>query len=411
MSSSTPPAETVSRPTKILSKKNLISAWLLSRDASSKPGGPGIDKVKAHSFAAKLDEMCDQIVRDVRNGNVNFSKLRAKPIPKPGTSKERLICIPTVRDRLIQRTMLAHIAKKITIFEVSKYAFKDNGGTHKAIQECKRLRANYSYVAKTDIIQFFDTISRPKLKARCKKVLGRSSLIPMLYRVIDTEISVHNSSFTKKHGVARGKGLRQGMPLSPLLANLALYDLDKYITKKKVPALRYVDDLIIFANSKKEAEKYIESIATELSKLDLGIPNLCEDSKTQIFGPTATTEFLGVEIYFSEKHDGWEHKVPEKQIEKIESKIIDLGDLDVLLSKEQTLYDFAVKVASQKKAYKSAYKGARNLDRLVQVIDKQRNKATLDILTQLFGIEAVENLDERGKRFLNLSFNNVDADF
>jgi len=411
MSSSTLPAESSSQPTKILSKKHLLQSWLLSRDCTSNPGGPGIDKVRAVSFAAKLDERCDEIVREVKQGRIRFSRLRACPIPKPGSDKERLICIPTVKDRLIQRAMLSHIGKKISIFEVSKYAMKDNGGTHAAIKKCKQLRAQNKYVVKTDIIQFFDNISRNKLKNRCRILLGRSNLIPLLNQVIDTEIRGHNNSFRQKYGVSKGKGIRQGMPLSPMLANIALYELDNFITKKNIPAIRYVDDIVIFASSNAEAKKHFANIENKLSSLDLGLPPPVEETKTEFIGPNGSFEFLGVEMYFSEKSNQWEHRVPVKQINKIENALTDLGDLNHLVSNNLTLHDFAIKVAGKRNAYKNAYKGAKNLDHVLQKIDETRNNSTLSILSDLFGIDAVERLDSRGKQFLNISLNNQDPDF
>lgn len=411
MSSSTLPAESFSTPSRILSKKNLLEAWALSRDCSANPGGRGIDRVKAISFTAKLDERCDQIVREVKRGGVRFSKLRPRPIPKPDTDKERLICIPTVRDRLIQRAMLAHIEKKVTVFEVSKFAMKNNGGTQQAISKCKELRERHPYVVKTDIIQFFDNISRDKLKVMCRRLLGRSNLIPLLDQVIDTEISGHNNKFTQKYGVSKGKGIRQGMPLSPMLANIALYELDKFISRNKIPALRYVDDIVIFASSKEQANRYLTDITKELSQLDLGLPPVTENSKTEFIGPNGSFIFLGVEIYFSEKSDRWEHRVPVKQIEKILNTLFDLGKLDYLLSNNLTLHDFSVKIAGKRRAYKNAYKGAKNIDYLIQKIDQARNTSTLSIFSELFGPDAIGKLDAKGKQFLNLSFENVDPEF
>lgn len=403
--------EKFSPPLRILSKSALLLAWHNSRDSSSNPGARGVDGERAKTFAMRLDERCDRILRDVKKGNYQFQKLRSRAIPKLNSDKERLICIPTVRDRLVQRAMLNNLTTKLRTFEVSKYAQKGQGGTHKAIQGCKKFRANYSYAAKTDIIQFFDQISREKLKAKCRRLFRQSNLIPYLDQVIDTEIRKHNGRFTSKYSVQKGKGIRQGMPLSPFLANVALFELDKFITHHEIPAIRYVDDIVVFADTKQKCVEYLNLIEEQLLQVDLGLPPLGEGTKTKVYETNKPLDFLGVEIFWSDKTSAWEHRIPKEQLSKIREKIILLGDFDDLSQKKMSFFDFAGKVAGIEKGYVNAYKRAKNIDALRQLVREAQSIATKQILTELFGKDALESLDDKKLEFLRLNSIEVDAAF
>src|SRR5262245_46140949 len=106
------------KPTRILSKQALFAAWKGSRDSTSRAGRPGTDRIAAHQFGANLDSNLDEIVRRVRRGEYGFSTLRVVFVPKQNSDKERVICIPTIKDRLVQRAIGEHIISK-RIFPVS----------------------------------------------------------------------------------------------------------------------------------------------------------------------------------------------------------------------------------------------------------------------------------------------------
>ena len=108
----------IPKPTKILSKPVLVTAWNASRDSTSRAGRPGIDNVTALQFSAKLDTNLDNIVLCLRDGRYGFSKLRVVFIPKQNSDRERVICIPTVRDRLVQRAIAQHLTSR-RIFPVN----------------------------------------------------------------------------------------------------------------------------------------------------------------------------------------------------------------------------------------------------------------------------------------------------
>ncbi len=96
-----------------------------------------------------------------------------------------------------------------------------------------------------------------------------------------------------------GRGLRQGMPLSPYLANLILSDFDKKVIQMGIPMVRYVDDFVMFANSENEAKQYEKFARTELAQIGLELPKLEENGKTKITKNQQSFEFLGMEIYYA----------------------------------------------------------------------------------------------------------------
>ena len=119
------PGRTVNfpRPTKILSAKKLHQAWRSSRDATVHAARPGVDGITAQQFAAKLDSNLRATSKSLREGKYGPAGLKAVFIPKPNSDKERLICIPTVRDRVVQRTIVEYLVvnKKLPIYNSSSY--------------------------------------------------------------------------------------------------------------------------------------------------------------------------------------------------------------------------------------------------------------------------------------------------
>lgn len=179
-----------SRPLRILSKVRLRHVWNESRDSSKRAGAAGIDSESAKQFAANLDSNLDEVVKRLHGGSYGFSGLRPVFIDKPGSNKERVICIPTVRDRLVQRTIVEYLAssRKIPIRNSSSFGFIRGLGTSDAIAKAVELRSVYEWCLKTDIESFFDQIPRPLLKERVETALRDHSLVPLICKAIDCEI-------------------------------------------------------------------------------------------------------------------------------------------------------------------------------------------------------------------------------
>ena len=200
--------------------------WRLGQipNSTTKAGRPGTDNESARQFSANLDSNLDYIAHQVRDGKYGFSKLHAVFLPKPDSDVERVICIPTVRDRLVQRAIGEYITSKsiFPIYNSSSFGFIKGLGPHDAIRRTLELRKNYQWCLKTDIQSFFDKISRSLLKKQISKDLNGNSLEALVLKAVDCEAKSTslNKEKLQKQGLTPGVGIRQGMPLSPLLANL-----------------------------------------------------------------------------------------------------------------------------------------------------------------------------------------------
>ena len=394
------------KPIKIISKAALYREWKRSRDATKNAGRPGIDKVSSLQFAAKLDSNLSETTRSLKNGTFGFSKLRAVFIPKPNSVKERLICIPTVRDRLIQRVIAEYIiSRKIfPIYNSSSFGFIRDVGTKDAVHAVIALRGKYSWCLKTDIKAFFDRIPRQYLKQRVFEQLGKHSLTPLIYNAIDSEakITPHNKGKFIKQGIKTGIGIRQGMPLSPLLANLALSEFDKKIEEHRIPMVRYADDLVFFFETKDDARSGQALVAKLLNEIQLTIPEIADNSKTSIVYKSDPLTFLGREILHIGTADLFVAKVSAKQIEKIKLRLREEFSYGKRSKDGNTLQNTVVDLSKSISAYLGIYRDVHNYKEFNDELRGQARIIIIQLFVELFGQEALNSLSAAGRKFLGI---------
>jgi RNA-directed DNA polymerase len=397
---------TFPRPIQILSKKNLFAAWKSSRDSTADPGRPGIDGVSGAQFAARLDSNLISLTKSLRTGAYGPSRLRAVFIPKPNSTKERLICIPTIRDRIVQRAIANYLVQKdkLPIENEFSYGFIKGRGTKQAILRAIELRGKYAWCLKTDIEAFFDRIPRADVKSRVKRALPSSSVTPLLHKIIDCEIKETRTLKPKliRQGIAAGTGLRQGMPLSPLLANLVLSDFDASIKRAKIEMIRYADDLLLFFDSKQAATVGLKFVKAQLNAQGLDVPELDDNSKTQIVAPRQPVDFLGLQLVFVESENRFVQKVGRKQLAKILAKLEDEYNFENLVKEgigfQDTIVDLWRSVSSYRGIYREAYDYV--------VLDSELRRIGRSILSNIFrdvfGNSALDNVSPKGRNFLGI---------
>ena len=163
-----------------------------------------------------------------------------------GNSKpDRVICVPAVEDRLIQRVALAYLTAgdKLSIKNAVSYGFhrgKDTG-VREAIRTARNIRVQHRWVLKSDIQSFFDEIDRSALKKDLVRTLKQRSVLPFLLSAIDTEIRPSDNADRarlSRTSITVGRGLRQGMPLSPLLSNFVLREFDRGVIRANFNMVR-----------------------------------------------------------------------------------------------------------------------------------------------------------------------------
>ena len=180
-----------------------------------------------------------QLSREIRNGVFAFRRLRPNFIPKTNSEKIRLISVPTVSDRIVQRALVAFLSKKYhaKLANEISYGFV-TGRSVKSAAECAcKMRKLKPWIFKTDIESFFDSISRELLVNAIRKEIKDRSLYNILLLALNCEVDDSNQKDAKqlnKLGIKSGLGIRQGMPLSPLFSNLLLFSFDRSFRKMEL---------------------------------------------------------------------------------------------------------------------------------------------------------------------------------
>jgi RNA-directed DNA polymerase len=394
------------KPSRIISKSALFQAWKSSRDSTRNAGRPGVDNVTALQFAAKLDPNLAEIARRLKLGEFRFSRLRPVFIPKPNSDKERMICVPIVRDRLVQRVIVQYITSKklFPIYNSSSFGFIKGSGTRDAIQAAVKLREKYDWCLKTDIESFFDRIPRPYLKRRVHECLKVRSLTPLIWNAIDCEVKVtpENQARLAKQGIKPGVGVRQGMPLSPLLANLALSEFDRQISDNKIEMVRYADDLVMFFSSKKLAESVQKLVKELLQNIQLTIPEIADGSKTMIVSRSDSLSFLGREIVYLGSENAFVAKVGTKQIEKITARISEDFSFGHRLQSGKTLQNTIVDLSRSISAYLGIYRDAYNYEQFAEHLRGLARGVVVKIFKDIFGQQTLSSLTADSRKFLGI---------
>lgn len=383
----------------------LKAAWAkVVRGKLGKPSATrqGSDGHSLHSFNLRLDDEIAEISAKLKRGKYKFSPLDPYFVPKQD-GKLRVICAPTIADRVVQRSILDAVSsKQAWMNNPVSYGFVSEKGVELAAIKAIEYRTAKPWVFKTDITKFFDCVDRSLLGAKIKQQVKQTSLHPLILNAMKCEILTKHPSQAKritKMGIHVGHGVRQGMPLSPFFANLFLANFDKACVSKNMNVLRYADDLIFFGNSQAEAAYFEEFCATELGKIGLMIPQLAENTKTQIYAPNKTAEFLGVELAPC-KDNGYEVRLGQKQLDAIKSTIYDMGSLSELRRQRLDISRFGNSLNSRAASYSATYDFCCNRNQLEACL-RDWIKATKTRIAISLGIE-LETLSDDGRWFLGL---------
>jgi RNA-directed DNA polymerase len=395
------------KPTKLLSKTKLRDAWRASRDSSTNAGRPGSDNVTALRFAANLDHNLGVLAKRLQKGIYGPAPLKAVFIPKPRSDKERMICIPTVADRVVQRAVVAYLVakEKLPIYNSSSFGFIRGRGPAAAINAAIDFRRSHDWCLKTDIESFFDKIPRQYLKECVAKALGAHSLTPIISKVIDCEIrqSFLDRAKLEKYGIKMGLGVRQGMPLSPILSNLVLSKFDDQMERKGMKMVRYADDIVLFFKTKDEAKAGQQFVKAALKSIDLTIPELIDGSKTQLMGPSDPIDFLGREIVYVGAANDVVARVSQKQISKIVRKLEEEYSYQARIKAGSNFQDTVVEVSASISAYFGIYKDAHNFVSLDTALRGTSRKIISEIFFELLGEQALSKITIEGRKFLGMS--------
>jgi RNA-directed DNA polymerase len=243
----------------VLRRENLLQALHRVR---SNQGAPGVDGMTVEALVPYLKEYWPLIRGQLREGSYDPAPLRQVDIPKPEGKGRRSLGIPTVLDRFIQQAILQVLTPLFDPhFSKSSYGFRPGRGCHGAVQRAQaHVAAGYRWVVDLDLEKFFDRVHHDTLMTRVARRVKDKRLLRLLRRYLAAG-AMHDGVIQ-----AHEEGTPQGSPLSPLLSNILLDDLDRELERRGHRFCRYADDCNIYVRSKAAGERVRESITCFLAK-------------------------------------------------------------------------------------------------------------------------------------------------
>lgn len=305
---------------RILSRQNMFEA--LKRVVSNK-GSHGVDGMKTYELKEHLIQNWQTIKEKLLEGSYKPSPVRRVEIPKDDGSK-RLLGIPTVQDRLIQQAIAQELSKIYEpIFSDSSYGFRPNKSAHKAILKAKEYVNEGSYwVVDMDLEKFFDRVNHDILMYKLSLKVKDKRVLKLIRKYLESGIMINGINVTSEEGTP------QGGPLSPILANIMLDELDKELEKRGHKFCRYADDCNVYVKSKKAGERVLRSIRNIVErKLKLKV----NETKSAVDLVTRR-KFLGFSFYYAKGKA--EIRIHNKPLEKFKNKIREITNRNVSMNNE-----------------------------------------------------------------------------
>lgn len=226
----------------IFSNQNLKDSFL---EISSK--STGLDEVSYNEFKKELSKNIEDIKTSIITGVYIPEPLKKIEIDKPNSDEKRPIALSSIKDKLIQRVLYSNLKEYFeTTFSDKSYAYRRDKSTLKAINRTSQFIQEKKYwVLKTDIDNFFETINHDKLLKILDKQLSDKRVIKLISLFIQT------GAFKSFDYYEHIEGVHQGDILSPLLSNIYLDLMDKFLEKENISFVRYADDFVVYLKMKK----------------------------------------------------------------------------------------------------------------------------------------------------------------
>lgn len=243
---------------KICERSNLNQAY---KRVKSNKGAPGIDGVTIDELENYIKAHKEQLITSLLEGSFKPSPVRTVMIPKTGGG-ERQLGIPTVLDRLVQQAILQVLEPIFDPgFSELSYGFRPGRNTHQAIKMAQSyVKEGYEWVVDIDLEKFFDTVNHDILISRLSRKIGDKRLLKILGRFLRSGLMQGGLVTTRQEGTP------QGGPLSPLLSNILLDEVDKELERRGHKFCRYADDMNIYVQSLRSGERVFASITGFLEK-------------------------------------------------------------------------------------------------------------------------------------------------
>jgi RNA-directed DNA polymerase len=265
----------------VADRENLNRAY---RRVKANQGAPGADGMTIAAARDWIIAHKEELIASLLGGSYQPQPVRGVQIPKPGGGMRQL-GIPTVIDRLVQQAILQVLEPLLDpTFSDSSYGFRPGRGAHDALRQASKYVAEgRTIVADLDLEKFFDRVNHDILMGRLARRIGDKRLLAIIRRFLEAGLMQEGVC------VARHEGTPQGGPLSPLLANLLLDDLDRELTRRGHTFCRYADDCNIYVRSQAAGERVMASVTAFLEgKLRLRV-----NREKSAVAPVSERKFLG----------------------------------------------------------------------------------------------------------------------
>lgn len=270
--------------TQALARVNMVWAW---KRVKANRGSAGVDGLTITATADYLKTHWPRIRDELQTGCYRPQPVRRVQIPKPGGGMREL-GIPTVTDRLIQQALLQVMQPLIDpTFSESSYGFRPGRRAHEAVLQAQRhVQDGYDVVVDVDLEKFFDRVSHDILMNRLAKRIADKAVLRLIRCYLDAGIMDHGVV------IERHEGTPQGGPLSPLLANVLLDEVDRELEKRGHRFVRYADDCNVYVRSQKAGNRVLVGLRKCYDRLHLKV----NEAKTAVAGATGR-KFLGFELW------------------------------------------------------------------------------------------------------------------
>jgi RNA-directed DNA polymerase len=292
---------------RILSRENLNLAY---KRVKANKGSHGVDGMTVDELLPLLKQHGATLKQRIQSGEYQPQPVRRVEIPKPDGGV-RLLGIPTVVDRWIQQAIAQELTKIFDPdFSENSYGFRPGKSAHQAVIAARgHIEQGYRWVVDIDLEKFFDKVNHEKLMSLVARKVKDRRVLKLIRRYLESGIMLNGIKVKSEEGTP------QGGPLSPLLANIMLDDLDKELEKRGHKACRYADDCNIYVKSQRAGERVMKGISHFIENV---LKLKVNGNKSAVDRPSKR-KFLGFSFYI---HKGKARNyIPQKPIQRFKTKV------------------------------------------------------------------------------------------
>jgi group II intron reverse transcriptase/maturase len=272
---------------RVYEPRRLLEAW---RQVKSNAGAAGVDQMTVAEFERRKQELFPVIRNKLIAGTYRFKPARRVQIPKKGSpGKFRNLGIPVVMDRIVAQSIHATLDEIYDPgFTQSNFGFRKGRSQHQAIRHVReKVKQRYRWCASVDLKSYFDEIPHDLIFKLIRRRIADERLVTLIARALKAGVVVEGQ-FEKTT-----KGVPQGSPLSPILSNIVLNEMDQELDRRGLNYARWADDFVILLKSKRSAYRVMERITRYLEET-LGLPVNREKSEVALMREVT---FLGFRIF------------------------------------------------------------------------------------------------------------------